>query len=278
MLWLSVAIVVAILVTVVLPVGVGFWLNKKYAIPWRIISYGVMAYFLAQVVVTLLFSGFNILVENGTLALSGSTLIMVQVILSVTLGAIIGVLIRWAGMKFMKENLDTPEAAFAIGVGFGGAESILLVGLPLISTFFTMMSNLNLDPATTSLDPAMVAQLEQLWLVSPLVPLLGSIERLSALIMHLAVTFLVLQVFLRGKIWFLALAMADELIINGLVVSLSEAGVANGWLALISIVLGAANFYLLIQLKAFDLQRWVAPAPPVGTLPPKEASPDPEEE
>jgi hypothetical protein len=96
--------------------------------------------------------------------------------------------------------------------------------------------------------------------------------------MHLAVTFLVLQVFLRGKPWFLALAMVDELIVNGLVVSLSEAGVANGWLALISIVLGAANFYLLFQLKAFDLQRWVAPAPPARTLPPKETSPDPEEE
>ncbi|MCB2202387.1 YhfC family intramembrane metalloprotease [bacterium] len=256
MLWLSVAIVVAILVTVVLPVGVIFWLNKKFVIPLNVIMYGVIAYFLAQVVVTLVFTGFNLLVENGTLALSGSALTLVQVGLSVALGAIVGVLIRWAGMKFLKENLDNPEAAFAVGVSYGAAESILLVGLPLISTFFTMMTNLNIDPATTSLDPAMVAQLEQLWLVSPLVPLLGSIERLSALIMHLAVTFLILQVFLRGNPWFLALAIADELLVNGVVVSMSEAGIANGWLALVSLVLGAANLYLLYLLKAFDLKRW----------------------
>lgn len=256
MLWLSIAIVIAILVTVGLPIGVGFWLNKKFAIPWRVISYGMLAYFLAQVAVTLLFSGFNALVQNGTVVLSDPALTLVQVILSVALGAVMGVLIRWAGMKYMKENLDTPEAAFGIGVGYGGAESILLVGLPLISTFFTMMSNLNIDPATTSLDPAMVDQLRQLWQVPAVIPLMGSIERLSALVMHLAVTFLVLQVFLRGKPWFLALAMLDELLVNGVVVGLSEAGVANGWLALISLIIGAANVYLLFRLKAFDLQQW----------------------
>ncbi len=259
MLWLSIAIVIAILVTVGLPIGVGFWLNKKKDIPWRVISYGMMAYFLAQVAVTLLFSGFNVLVQNGTLALSDPTLTLVQVILSVVLGAILGVLIRWAGMKYIKENLDTPEAAFAIGVGYGGAESILLVGLPLISTFFTMMSNLNLDPATTTLDPEMLSQLEQLWQVPAVIPLMGSVERLSALVMHLTVTFLVLQVFLRQKPWFLALAMADELLVNGLVVGLSEAGVANGWLVLVSVLLGIANVYWLIQMKAFDLQQWKEP-------------------
>lgn len=274
MLWLSLAIVVAILVTVVLPIGVVIWLNKKYAIPLNVVMYGVMAYFLAQVVVTLLFTGFNILMENGTLAMSGSTLTLVRVILSVVLGAIAGILIRWAGMKFMKENLDTPEAAFAIGVSYGAAESILLVGLPLISTFFTMVTNLNIDLATTSLDPAMVAQLEQLWLVSPLVPLLGSIERLSAFIMHLSVTFLVLQVFLRGNPWFLALAMADELLINGVVVSLSEAGVSNGWLAFISVVFGAANFYLLYVLKAFDLKPWKAFKPAPTTVEPPDSIED----
>lgn len=273
MLWLSIAIVIAILVTVGLPIGVGFWLNKKKDIPWRVISYGMMAYFLAQVAVTLLFSGFNALVQNGALALSDPTLTLVQVILSVVLGAILGVLIRWAGMKYMKEDLDTPEAAFAIGVGYGGAESILLVGLPLISTFFTMMSNLNLDPATTTLDPEMLAQLEQLWQVPAVIPLMGSVERLSALIMHLAVTFLVLQVFLRQKPWFLALAMADELLVNGLVVGLSEAGVANGWLVLVSVLLGAANVYLLIQMKAFDLQQWKEPEPPGKALEPKNDSP-----
>jgi hypothetical protein len=91
--------------------------------------------------------------------------------------------------------------------------------------------------------------------------------------MHLAVTFLVLQVFLRGKTWFLALAMANELVVNGLVVGLSEAGIANGWLALISLVLGAANVYLLIQLKAFDLKPWKELEPPAEVLEP----PDPVE-
>jgi hypothetical protein len=67
--------------------------------------------------------------------------------------------------------------------------------------------------------------------------------------------------------------MANELVVNGLVVGLSEAGVANGWLALISLVLGAANVYLLIQLKAFDLKPWKELEPPAEVLEP----PDPVE-
>ncbi len=255
MLLLSLAIFIAILVTVGLPIGAGFWLSKKFGVSWRILSYGALAYLLVQAGTTILFSGFNSLVDNGTLALEDPALTIVQVTLSVVLGALLGVAIRWAGMKFIKEDLTHLEPAFGIGVGYGGMESIMLVGLPLISTFVTMISNLNLDPATTSLSPDMVAQLEELWKVPFYVPLIGSLERLAALVMHLTVTILILQVFVRKNNWFLAAAFGDELLINGLVVGLSTAGLAYGWVILIAMVLMAGNIYLLYKLKAFDLKR-----------------------
>lgn len=264
MLLLSLAIFVAILVTVGLPIGAGFWLRKKYGVTWRIISYGALAYLLVQAGSTILFSGFNSLVVNGTLALEDPGLTIVQVTLSVVLGALLGVAIRWAGMKYIKEDLKNLEAAFGIGVGYGGMESIMLVGLPLISTFVTMISNLNLDPATTSLSPEMVAQLEELWQVPFYVPLIGSMERFAALVMHLTVTVLILQVFLRKNNWFLAAALGVELLINGLVVGLSTAGLQYGWVILIAVVLMAGNIYLLYRLRAFNLKRMEIDIPEVG--------------
>lgn len=250
---LSIAIVIAILLTVGIPIGVGYWLNKKKGVTWRVVSYGALAYLIMQIVVSMVFVGFGLLVENDILYLQGAALQTVQVILSILLAAVVGVLIRWLGMKYIKEDLQTLKSALGIGIGYGGIENIMLVGLPLIRTFWAMMTNLNIDPATTSLSPEMVAQLEDLWQVSAFIPLAGAVERLGALVMQIAVTILILQIFRQDKKWFLALAIGLELLVNGLVVGLSEAGLAYGWSILISVVLMAGNIYLLKRMGAFEI-------------------------
>lgn len=252
MVLLIISIVLALLITIGLPIAAGFWLKNKLDVPWRIISYGALGYFVVQSLVTLLFSGFSSLVNNGVLALSDQGFLTGQIILSVVLGALLGVLVRWAGMKYLKEDLNSLASAYGVGVGYGAAESIMLVGIPLLMTFITMLSNMNIDPETTTLDPAIVAQLEDLWQVSPLIPLAGSFERIAAFVMHITVTILVLQVFKRHNSIWLAAAVGLELLVNGLIVGLSEAGVLFGWVILIAMVLMVANLFILYHLKAFE--------------------------
>ena len=163
-----------------------------------------------------------------------------------------GVLVRWAGMKYLKEDMDNLASAYAIGVGYAGAESVMLVGIPLLTTFITMLSNMNIDPETTTLDPALAAQLVDLWQVSPLIPLAGSFERIAAFIMHITVTILVLQVFKKNAVTWLAAAFGLELLVNGLIVGLSEAGVLFGWVIVIAMVLMVGNLFLLYYLRAFE--------------------------
>lgn len=256
MVLLSVAIVIALLITIGLPVGAGFWLNKKWGVPWRIVSYGAMAFFIVQSVVTLILFGFNALVQNGILTMTEQAFARWQVGLSLLLAAVIGVAVRWAGMKYLKtENLSEQKPAFAVGIGYGGAESIILVGLPLLTTFYTMLTNINIDPATTTLDPAVAMHVQQLWQVPVSIPLAGSVERLSALVMHLTVTIVLVQVFLRKNKLFFAAAVGVELLVNGLVIGLSQAGLDFGWVILISVVLMAGNIYLLYWLKAFQVKK-----------------------
>lgn len=251
---LSIGIVIEILVTTVLPIGVGFWLNRKKGVSWRAIGYGALAYLVMQTVVTLLFVGFGLLVENDILPLQDPALRNTQVALSIVLGAVAGVLIRWLGMRYLKEDLKNLKAVWAIGLGYGAMESIQLVGLPLISTFWAMMTNININPETTSLSPEMVAQLGELWQTPFYVPLAGSVERVAALVMHLTVTVLVLQIFKQDNKWFLAFAMGVELLVNVLVAGLSEAGLGYGWVILIAAVLMGGNLYLLKRMNAFDLK------------------------
>jgi uncharacterized membrane protein YhfC len=254
MVLLAIAIVVALLITIVLPLVAGFLLNKRTGVAWRVVSYGALGYFITQVLMTLIFSGFTALVNNGILNISDQAFANWQLVLSILIGAVIGVLIRWAGMKFIKEDLTTLKAAYGIGVGYGGVESVLLVGLPLLTTFISMVGNIDIDPQTTTLDPEIVRQIEELWQVNPLIPLAGSLERISAFVMHIAVTILILQFFKRNKPIWLAAAIGLELLMNGLVIGLSQIGLSYGWIILVSAILMAGNVYLLYRLGAFNIK------------------------
>ncbi|MDY6868573.1 MAG: YhfC family glutamic-type intramembrane protease [Chloroflexota bacterium] len=254
MVLLAIAIVIALLITIGLPFAGGFLLNRRSGVTWRVILYGALGYFITQALLTLVFSGFTALVDNGILALSDQAFLIWQLVLSVFLAAVIGVLIRWLAMEYIKEDLNTLEGAYGIGVGYGGVESAILVGLPLLTTFVSMVSNMNIDPQSTTLDPAVAAQIEQLWQVNPLIPLAGSLERISAFIMHITVTVLILQNLKRDNLIWLAAAVGLEVLVNGLIVGLSEAGMNYGWIILVSVFIMAGNIYLLYRLDAFNLE------------------------
>lgn len=252
MILLSVSIVVALLITMALPIAAGLWLKNNYQVPWRVVIYGGTGYLIVQALITLVMSGFSSLVQNETLILSDQNLITTQIGLRILFGAVLGVILRWAGMKYLKGHLDRLEAAFSIGVGFGGMESLLLVGLPLLITFVTMLSNLNIDPQTSTLDPAVIIQIQDLWQVSFWVPLVGSLERIAAMVMHITVTILIFQVFKHQKNWWIGGAIGLEVLVNGLIAGLSEVGLSYAWLIIVALVLMVVNIFILYRLHAFD--------------------------
>ena len=255
MVFLSLSIVIALLITIALPIAVSFWLNRKRHVSWRVMLYGVLGYFIVQALVTLPFNGLALLVQEGIVVLDDPSLIVVQTIMSVLVGALVGVLVRWAGMKFVSGGLDTLEGGYGIGVGYGGAESIILTGVSLLFTFVSMVSNINIDPNTTTLDPEFVTAVQEAWQMSPLIPFAISIERLSAFVMHITVTILVLQVFKRQSVLWLLAAFGLELGMNGIIVGFAEADLPVGWFVLLSVIFLAVNLYLLYRIEGFEFFR-----------------------
>ena len=251
MILLSVSIIITLVIVIGLPIAASFWLNKKFAISWQMITYGTLGYFVVQILVSLLYSGLVSVIPNWGSSGSDQTYLLSQILVNVFLGALVGVLLRWLGMRYFK--LDSLESAYAVGVGYGGAESIMLVGLPLLTTFITMLTNMNIDPQTTSLDPAAVEQLQELWQLEFYVPLATALERITAFVMHVTVTFLILKAIKRNNLLWLGTALFLEFFINGLIVWLAEAGVHYGWVVLAGMVLMIGNLYLLYRLDALDL-------------------------
>ncbi len=249
---LIITIIIALLVTIGLPIVAGIWMTKNFGVSWRVITLGALAYFVVQALMTFVFSGLSALAENGILDLTAQSFFFLQLAMSILFTALLGVLIRWGGMKYSKQPLASLEAAYGIGLGYGGIESIVRVGIPLLVTFITMLSNINIDAQAATLEPGLLEQVETLWQVSPWVPLMGSLERIAALVMHLTVTILVLQFFTRKGFLWLAGAFGLEALVNGLIVGLAEAGLAYGWVILVALALMAGNLYLLYRLNAFD--------------------------
>jgi uncharacterized membrane protein YhfC len=176
-------------------------------------------------------------------------------VISVLLTAVMGVIIRWLGMKHLNEDLDNLKSAYAIGIGFGGIESIMLVGIPLLATFIPMVRNINIDPLTTTLEPEVITQIEELWQVSPIVPLAGALERIAAFVLHITVTILVLQIFKRKNNLWLAAAVGLEALVTGVIVGLAEAGLSYGWVTVVSLFFMGVNILILFKLDAFVLEQ-----------------------
>jgi len=250
MILLSISIVVAILVIIGLPIAAGYWLKDKLGVSWRIITFGVLGYLIVQVLVSLIFSGLTSVIPTWDAAATGENFRLSQILTNVFLGVLLGVLIRWGGMKFLK--LENLEDAYGLGVGYGGAESIMLVGLPLLMTFITMLSNINIDPQTSALDPVMIAQIEELWALDFYVPLATALERITAFVMHISVALLIFQVFKRNQPAWLGAAVGLEMLINGLIVGLSEAGLHYGWVILMGVLMMVGNLVLIYRLHGFD--------------------------
>lgn len=130
----------------------------------------------------------------------------------------------------------------ALGVGHGGLESIALVGLSLLSmlVIYVALANgltLGLPPA---LEPKLEAQFSALTFATAL---LGGVERLAALMLHVGCSLLVLE-FARGRgAKWLALSIATHAGLNLLVLALVK--LVGAWPAELTLLTLSASVLLL---------------------------------
>ena len=122
---------------------------------------------------------------------------------------------RFVAMRFaMKKQLNLPNALM-YGVGHGGIEAILIVGLASVSNLVTsiMINAGTLEASLGALDQATkeatLTQLSALWTTPSYQFFLSGIERIVAVTRQIALSGLVFQAVKRGKkrYWFLAFAI-----------------------------------------------------------------------
>lgn len=104
---------------------------------------------------------------------------------------------RYLAMRFvMRKNLNR-QNAIMYGIGHGGVEAMLITGMVYVSNLIMTLTinSGGLEAVLGSVDAdaadALYAQVSQLWLLSPSDFLLAAVERFSAILLHIMLSYLV---------------------------------------------------------------------------------------
>ncbi len=198
---------ISILGMIVLPILLGFWLTRKFKLSWKLFFAGAATFIVSQILHIPFLYGMTELFKNGMLpspAASWSTAFN-----AVFLGLAAGIFeetSRWVLYKFiLKKNRSWNEGVL-VGAGHGGVEAFLL-GVMGVFTLINMILLRNVDMSAMGIPVEQLAaaqqQVDAFWASPAYIGLLGFVERVFAITLHIALSVMVLYgIAYKKPIWF----------------------------------------------------------------------------
>ena len=193
----------------ILPILVGIGIHRRWGSDWRLFFIGFATFIGSQ----LLHIPFNWLVLNKMQLISADTSSMTNlIVLAIFLGLSAGFFeetARYLAYRFWATDARTWAKGMMMGVGHGGIEAILLGSLGLIN--FVVLLGLNRDLFTELIPVEQMSlvetQIATMFGLPWYMAILGAVERVFAICLHLALSVMVLQLFLRHNRWWLVAAI-----------------------------------------------------------------------
>ncbi len=260
-----IAVITTALFSIIYPLVTAFFIQRKWNVSWKYFLFGVLIFFLFQVVTRI--PAVEVITYFLNPALKKSLALQLWFIAGLALTAGLFeetgryVCFRW----FMRKEPKTWEKAVMYGAGHGGLEAILLVGVGNIITAINVyaVQLLPISQLSASARDQLHAQFAAIAAEPVWEPLLGSWERLFTLMIQIGFSVLVAQVFIRGQIRWYWLAVALHFVVD-FVSAAAPALFGSGVTVIICIelfigVFGAAMVWVVFRLKNISA--------PAGDLP-----------
>lgn len=258
------------LLMVLMPIAVGAWIHRARGASWKLFLMGAVTFIVSQA----LHLPFNWLVlQQWQLVPSDTAVLSNLIALAVFGGLSAGVfeeVARYVTYRFWATDARTWGRGLMLGAGHGGVESILLgllAAFGVVSLWFTVNNAAVMD----ALPPEQVALVEEqataVFDVAWYMALLPFVERAITIALHLALSLMVMQVFTRGKLRWLWLAILFHALVDAVAVfAVATWGVLPT--EAILIVFGLASLGVIFALREPEPEP-EAPEP----LPPAAAGP-----
>lgn len=193
-----------------LAIGLGVFLSRKYKLGWRLYFIGAALFVVAQILHIPFNLILNQLFRTGVLPLPPEQyqLLFSAVIVGLS-AALFEEFIRYAGLRWWAKEARRWSQGLLFGSGWGGIEA-MFVGIIILLNFL-IFAALRTQDLTGLLPPEQLAPLQEAstayWSISWYDSMLGALERVLVIPIQIALTIMVLQVFIRGQSRWLWLAI-----------------------------------------------------------------------
>lgn len=258
------------LLMMVVPIALGAWIHHARGASWRYFFMGAVTFVASQV----LHLPFNWLVLQRWQLIPSDTAVFTNLLaLAVFGGLSAGVFeegARYVTYRFWAKDARTWGRGLMLGAGHGGVESLLLGVLAAISVaslWFTANNAVLLNALPADQAELVRAQAAAVFDVPPYMGLMPVVERLATIPTHLALSLMVMQVFTRGRLRWLWLAILWHALLDATaVISAVTWGVVVTEVLLV--VLALAGVGIIFALRTPE------PEPPLPEpLPPPAGAP-----
>jgi uncharacterized membrane protein YhfC len=211
------------LLMVGMPLLLGLFLARRFGLRWGLFGAGAATFVASQVLLHIPLNLALLALFERTLypgLPDGWRLPFDAVVFGLTAG-VSEEGARYVAYRRFLRTARTWEQGVMFGAGHGGVEAILLGVLAGIG-LFSMALLRQVDPAALGVPaeqlPAVRDQLAAFWSAPWYATLLGAVERVLALSIHLTLAVMVLQVFTRGSHAWLAAAIGWHAVVDALAI------------------------------------------------------------
>lgn len=185
---LTAAYTISFLGMIVLPVILWIYFTRKFALSWKLILAGGLTFIGSQVLHIPLVLGMGSFLRGISLLLN-----------AIILGLLAGIFeetARYILFKFFLKNTKSWKEGILVGLGHGGTEAVIL-GVLAALAFVNMTVYRNVDLSTVPTIPAEQLELAKqqvaaYWSAPWYMALMGFVERIFAICLHVSLSVMVL--------------------------------------------------------------------------------------
>jgi uncharacterized membrane protein YhfC len=196
---LTAAYIVSFVGMMIMPIILWIYFTRKFALSWRLVLAGGLTFIASQVLHIPLVIGMGSFLQTVPLIVN-----------AIILGLLAGIFeetARYILFTFILKNSRSWKEGILVGLGHGGTEALLL-GIFAAIGFANMVIYRNIDLSTVpSIPPEQLElakqQVAAYWSAPWYMALLGFVERIFTICLHVSLSVMVLYAIAYGKpIWF----------------------------------------------------------------------------
>ena len=231
--------VVTLLISVGLPIGLTIYMYRKYKISIKAVLVGSLMFIVFQFILRIPILSY-VQAQYWYKEFSVNNMVIIGIIMAFTAG-LFETAGRYVGFKILLKNVLERKNGIAYGIGHGGIESIGLVGVAYIANlYYSIMIN------TGSIsNPA----LQQLINLPSNIFLAAGVERLFTIIVHIALSLLVLYGIMYNKKVYILYCLLLHTLLDGVVIILKINRVSMWGIEVWIILAGIAALIFIIKSK-----------------------------